>query len=53
MIHAVPPRGHVPTEAEMSARRARNRALGIVLAALVVLFYLTTMAKLGLKLPGL
>lgn len=53
MIHVPPPQGHVPTEGELSARRSRNRAIGIVLAALVVLFYLTTMAKLGLKLPGL
>lgn len=53
MIHVPPPRGHVPSEGELSARRARNRAIGLVLAALVVLFYVTTLAKLGLKLPGL
>lgn len=53
MIHVPPPQGHVPSEAEIHARRSRNRAIGVVLAALVVLFYLTTMAKLGLKLPGL
>lgn len=45
--------GHVPTAAEAAARRARNRALGIVLAALVGLFYVTTLAKLGLHLPGM
>lgn len=45
--------GHVPSEAEIGARRARNRALGLVLFGLVALFYVTTMAKLGLHLPGM
>ena len=53
MMHVPPPHGHVPSEAELSARRSRNRAIGLVLAGLVVLFYVTTMAKLGLHLPGL
>ena len=53
MKHAFPRTFHTPTEAETSARRARNRALGAVLLGLVALFYLTTMAKLGLHLPGL
>lgn len=53
MIHVPPPRGHVPSDDEMAARRSRNRAIGVALAALVVLFYVTTMAKLGLHLPGL
>ncbi len=43
---------HEPTAAELSARRARNIALGVVLAGLVVLFYVVTLAKLGLRLPG-
>ena len=43
---------HRPSDAETRARRARNRAIGFVLAALVVLFYVTTLAKLGLTPPG-
>ncbi len=46
-------RSHVPTPEEAAARRARNRALGFVLAGLVVLFYVVTLAKLGLHLPGM
>lgn len=53
MTKASPSLGHVPTAAETAARRARSRALGLTLAALVVLFYVTTMAKLGLHLPGM
>lgn len=40
------------TVEEERARRARNRAIGLALAALVGLFYVVTMAKLGLHLPG-
>jgi uncharacterized membrane protein SirB2 len=39
------------TEAEKKARSARNRAIGLTLAALVALFYVVTLAKLGLPLP--
>ena len=46
-------RSHVPTPAEAAARRARNRALGLLLAGLVGLFYVVTLAKLGLHLPGM
>jgi t-SNARE complex subunit (syntaxin) len=38
------------TEAQKKARRSRSIALGVVLAALVVLFYVITVVKLG---PGL
>ena len=48
----VRPEGHRSTEAETQARRARNRALGLVLIGLVGLFYVVTLAKLGLHLPG-
>jgi hypothetical protein len=34
-------------EAQKKSRRNRNVALGIVLAGLVVLFYLMTLAKIG------
>lgn len=34
-------------EAQKKSRRGRNIALGIVLAALVILFYVVTMIKLG------
>ncbi len=34
-------------EAQRKSRRNRNVALGLVLAALVVLFYLITLAKIG------
>lgn len=44
--------GHRPTEAELRARRTRNRALGLMLFALVGLFYLITLAKLGLNVAG-
>ena len=37
------------TEQEMRSRRARNIALGLGIAALVVLFYAVTIVKLG---PG-
>ena len=35
------------TEAQKKARRSRSIALGVVLAALAVLFYVITVAKLG------
>ncbi|WP_170975936.1 hypothetical protein [Rhizobium sp. FY34] len=34
-------------EAQKKSRRGRNIALGLVLAALVILFYVVTMIKLG------
>lgn len=39
------------TEAEKKARASRNRAIALVLGALVVLFYVVTLAKLGLTVP--
>jgi hypothetical protein len=35
------------SEAQRKSRRNRNIALGLVLAALVVMFYLITLAKIG------
>lgn len=35
------------TEAQRKSRRSRNVALGLVLAFLVVLFYIMTWAKFG------
>ncbi len=37
---------------EQRARTLRNRAIGLALAGLVVLFYLVTLSKLGLRLGG-
>lgn len=37
------------TEAQRKARRSRSIAIGLALAALVVLFYVITLVKLG---PG-
>lgn len=37
------------TEAQKKARRSRSIALGIVLAALVIIFYVVTIVKIG---PG-
>jgi hypothetical protein len=34
-------------EAQKKSRRGRNIALGLVLAGLVILFYVVTMIKLG------
>ncbi|WP_272955844.1 hypothetical protein [Agrobacterium larrymoorei] len=34
-------------EAQKKSRRGRNVALGVVLAALVVLFYIVTIIKIG------
>ena len=39
------------TEAETRARTLRNRAIALVLGGLVALFYLVTLAKLGLFVP--
>lgn len=36
-----------PTEAQLKARRNRNLAIGIALAAFVVLVYVASLAKLG------
>ena len=44
-----PPRRRL-TEQESRSRRARNIALGLGIAALVVLFYAVTIVKLG---PGI
>lgn len=35
------------TEAQKKARRARSIAIGLALAALVVIFYIVTIAKFG------
>lgn len=39
------------TEAEERARRLRNRAIGLMLAGLVLTFYAVTLSKLGFHLP--
>ena len=36
-----------PTEAQLKARRRRNVAIGLCLAALVVVFYVVTVLKFG------
>ena len=41
---------HRPSAAEAKARRARNVAIGLGLAGLVVLFYVTTLARIGANL---
>jgi len=46
------PEGHRPTPEETRARTARNRAIGLVLLGLVALFYVVTLAKLGLHAGG-
>ncbi|MBE1202940.1 hypothetical protein [Aminobacter carboxidus] len=38
------------TEKQKKARRSRNVAIGLALAALVIIFYLATIAKFG---PGI
>ena len=38
------------TEAQKKARRSRSIAIGLALAALVILFYVITLAKFG---PGI
>jgi hypothetical protein len=40
-------RGVVLSPAEQRRRRTRNIAIGVTLAALVVLFYVMTLARLG------
>jgi hypothetical protein len=35
------------TDAQKKARRSRSVALGLALAALVIIFYVTTLAKFG------
>jgi hypothetical protein len=44
-----PDKGIVLTEAQKRRRRARSIAIALALGALVVLFYVITIAKLG---PG-
>ena len=41
------------TDKQRRARRNRSIALAIVLTALVVLFYVATLSKLGVNLVGL
>ncbi len=41
------PQGHRPTDAEIRARRSRNRAIGLALLAVVGLFWVVTMAKIA------
>ena len=36
-----------PTEAQLKARRSRNLAIGLALAAFVILVYVAGLAKLG------
>ncbi|MEJ1157759.1 hypothetical protein [Prosthecomicrobium sp. N25] len=40
------------TEEQARRRRQRNIAIGVVLAALVVLFYFVTLAKMGAGILG-
>lgn len=40
------------TEAQKKSRRGRNIALGLVLAGLVVLFYVVTLIKFGAGMVG-
>jgi hypothetical protein len=40
-------RGVVLTDAQVRSRKARNLAIALALAALVVLFYLVTVFKMG------
>ncbi len=47
MAKAKSTKGIVLTEDQARRRRARNVAIGFVLAGLVVLFYLITVFKLG------
>lgn len=42
-----PDRGIEMTEAQKKARRSRSIAIGLALAALVVLFYVITLVKFG------
>ena len=38
--------------ARLARQRARNRAMGLVLGGLAILFFAITIAKLGLKASG-
>jgi hypothetical protein len=49
MSEEPPDRGIVLTEEQKRRRRARSIAIALVLGALVVLFYVVTIVKLG---PG-
>jgi len=49
MNHQAPEAGVVLTEEQKRRRRARSIAIGLVLGALVLLFYIVTIVKLG---PG-
>lgn len=40
------------TDAQKKARRSRSIALGLALAALVVVFYVVTIAKIGPAILG-
>lgn len=40
------------TEKQMKSRRNRNIALGLVLAGLVILFYVITIVKIGGGMAG-
>jgi hypothetical protein len=42
-----PENGIVLTEEEARRRRSRSNALGLILAALAILFFVITIAKLG------
>ncbi len=42
-----PPSGTMLTAQQAKSRRARNIAIGLLIAGLVVLFYVITIAKLG------
>jgi hypothetical protein len=42
--------GHVMTQAEHKAQRNRSIALGLALAAFVIIMYVATWAKLGANL---
>lgn len=45
--HPEPQPGIALTPAQIRSRRARNIAIGLAVGALVVLFYVVTIAKLG------
>lgn len=40
-------KGHMLTDQQQKARRSRSIALALVLAGLVILFYVATIAKFG------
>ena len=45
-IHSAPPPGALTPE-QARSRRSRNIAIGLLVGALVILFYVITIAKLG------